>query len=50
LARPPYLGGKQGRLDDAGDADRHLILQLENLFNQAVEAVGPQMRAALGLD
>src|SRR5215471_7700280 len=40
----------QRRFDDAGDTDRHLVLQLENIFERAVEVVCPEMRAALGLD
>ena len=28
-----------------GDADRHLVLKLEHVFERAVEAVGPEMRA-----
>ena len=40
-----HLGGLQCRLDDAGDADRDLVLKLEHVFERAVEAVGPEMRA-----
>ena len=40
-----HLGGLQCRLDDAGDADRDLVLKLEDVFERAVEAVGPEMRA-----
>src|SRR5262249_44878132 len=36
------LGGLQRRLDDGGDARRHLILKLEDIFERAVEAVDPQ--------
>src|SRR5205823_2295015 len=39
-----HLGGLQGRLDHAGDAERYLVLKLEYIFHRAVEAVGPQMR------
>jgi len=39
------LGGLQCRLDDPGDADRDLVLQLEHLLKRAVEALSPQMRA-----
>src|SRR5215469_5297446 len=34
------------RLDDAGDADRDFVLEVEDVFERAVEAVGPEMRAA----
>ena len=44
------LGRLQGRLDDPGDAGRHLILQIEDVFHRAVETVGPEMRAGLRLD
>src|SRR6516165_349011 len=44
------LGGLQCRLDHAGDARRHLVLQLEDVFQRAVEAVGPQMRAGHRVD
>jgi len=40
------LGGLQGRLDDAGDAGRDLVLKLENILERAVEPVGPEMRAS----
>ena len=40
-----HLGRLQCRLDDAGDADRDLVLKLEDVFERAVEAVGPEMRA-----
>src|SRR6266436_3746339 len=38
------------RLDDTGDADRDLVLKFENVFEQAVEPVGPEMRAACRVD
>src|SRR6266481_9600583 len=38
------------RLDYAGDADRDLVLKLENVFEQAVEPVGPEMRAVCRID
>ena len=44
------LGGLQCRLDDAGDARRHLVLKLEDIFERAVEAVGPEMRAGRRVD
>jgi hypothetical protein len=33
------------RLDDTGDARCDVVLKLEDVFEQAVEAVGPEMRA-----
>ena len=45
-----HLGCLQGRLDDPGDAESDFVLKLENVFDQAVEAVGPQVRAGLGVD
>src|SRR6516165_5744408 len=39
--RPRGLGRLQCRLDDTGNADRDLLLQFEDLFERAVEAVGP---------
>ena len=35
------LGGLQRRLDDTGNARRDLVLKLENLFERAVEVLGP---------
>jgi hypothetical protein len=37
--------GLQGRLYDAGDADRNLVLQIEHIFERAIEAVDPKMCA-----
>src|SRR5207248_234784 len=45
-----HLGGLQSRLDDPGDADSDLVLQLEYIFQRAVEAVGPQMSAGQRID
>src|SRR6516164_9049820 len=39
----PDLGRLQRRFDDAGDAERDLVLEFEHTFERAVEAVGPQM-------
>ena len=36
----------QRRFDGARDARGHLVLKFENIFERAVEAVGPNMRAA----
>ena len=36
--------------DDAGDANRHLVLKLEDIFERAVEAVGPEMGAGESFD
>jgi hypothetical protein len=40
IDRVTHLRGLQGRFDDAGDAERHLILKLEDVFKRAIEAVG----------
>ena len=40
----------QGRLDDTGYGDRHLVLQLEDVFHETVEPVGPEMRAGHRVD
>jgi len=40
----------QCRLDHPGDADRDLILKVEDVLQRAVKAVGPQMRAAQCID
>ena len=45
-----HLGDLQCRLDDAGDADRDPVLQLEDIFERAIEAVGPEMRTGQGID
>jgi hypothetical protein len=42
-SRAGGLGRLQCRLDDPRDARRHLILQIENIFERAVKAVGPEM-------
>ncbi len=44
------LGGLQCRLDHAGDARGHLVLKLEDIFERAVEPIGPQMRAGHRVD
>jgi hypothetical protein len=44
------FGGLQSRLDEPGDADRHLVLKVEHVFERAVEAVGPEMRAGRRVD
>src|SRR5215472_4922990 len=36
-------------LDDPGDADRHLVLKFENIFQRAVKTIGPQMSTGVGL-
>src|SRR6202040_1950191 len=45
-----HLGRLQGRLDDTGDADSDLVLELEDVLQRAVEAAGPEMRAGQGID
>src|SRR6516162_11767045 len=44
------LRGLQGGLDNAGDAERHLILKIEDVLERTVEAVGPKMRAVCRVD
>ena len=44
------LCGLQGRFNDASHIDRHLVLQLENIFKGAIETVSPQMRVSFSLD
>ena len=44
------LGLAERRLDDTGDANRDLVLKLEDVFERTVEAVGPEMRAAERVD
>src|ERR1700730_7470144 len=48
--RTSSLGRLHGWLDDSGDPDCDLILQVENIFQGAVETVGPEMRAGFRLD
>jgi hypothetical protein len=51
LARGPLdLGLLELRRDRADHARRHLILQIENVLDAAVEMVGPQMRAGRNID
>ena len=40
-----HLRRLQCRLDHPGDADRDLVLKFEDIFQRAVEAVSPEMRA-----
>src|SRR6185312_16826027 len=44
------LRGLQLRLDDAGHARRDLVLKLEHVLEQPLEAVGPEMRTRTGID
>src|SRR5216683_591545 len=46
----PDLGGLQRGFDHPGDADGDLVLQLEHVFQRAVEPVGPQMRSIRRVD
>src|SRR5207244_5979560 len=39
-----------GRFNTSGDAQCNAVLELEHCFARAVEAIGPQMRAARGVD
>src|SRR6516162_5682301 len=45
LVRAPHLGGLHSGLDYAGDADGDTVLKLENILQQAVESIGPEIRA-----
>ena len=40
------ISALQFGLDRAGDAGRDLVLQIEDIVERAVEAVGPEMTAA----
>ena len=44
------FGGLQRRLDDPSNGGRDLVLQVEHIFERAVEAVGPDMGVGFGLD
>jgi len=44
------FGSLQGGLDDARDVRRDPVLQFEDIFEGAVETVGPKMRAGGGID
>jgi hypothetical protein len=55
IARRPLtgsedLGGLQCRLDYASNADSHLVLKLEYIFQRAIEPVGPKMCTADGIN
>ena len=50
VRRPRALGRLQRRLDDADNADRHLLLQFKYVFERTVKAVGPKMRAGFRFD
>lgn len=44
------FGLPQSWFDDANDTLGDAVLQIENVFQIAIEPVGPKMRAALGID
>src|SRR6516165_11466567 len=44
------LGGLQRGLYDTSDADRDIVLKLQDVLHIAVEAVGPEMRPVRGVD
>src|SRR6516162_11293195 len=48
--RTRCLGRLQCRLDDTSDTCGHLVLKLEHIVQQAIEAVGPEMRARACID
>src|SRR5262249_43171014 len=49
-SRTRSLGCLQGGFYDAGDARGDPVLKLEDLFQRAVEMIGPEMRPATGID
>jgi hypothetical protein len=49
-SRAAHLGRLQRRLDDAGNAEGDPILQFEDIFQRAVEAISPQMRTGERID
>src|SRR5580704_1912899 len=49
-SRAADFSGLQCRLDNPGDVDRHLVLEVENVFQSAVETVSPEVGARFGLD
>ena len=44
------LGQPQARFDRTGDAGRNLVLQLKNVVERAIEAVGPDVSAGRRVD
>ncbi len=45
IGRTCGFSGLQCRFDDSSDTDGHLVLQLEDVVERAVETVGPEMRS-----
>jgi hypothetical protein len=45
-----HLGGLQCGLNYASNADRHLVLKLEHVFERTVESIGPEMCAGECVD
>jgi hypothetical protein len=45
-----HLCGLQRRLNDSGNAESNFVLKLEDIFQRAVEAIGPKVRASEGID
>src|SRR5712671_4657341 len=50
IRRSADLGDLQCRLDNAGDTDRDLVLEVKNVIERTVEVVSPEMRTPSGLD
>jgi hypothetical protein len=48
--RTPGLGGMQSRLDYDSNVRSHLVLEVENILQRAVELVGPEMCPARRVD
>ncbi len=50
LGRTRGFGSLQGGFDDARDARRDPVLQIENIVERTLETIGPQLRAGDGID
>ena len=48
--RSANFGCLQSRFNHTCDADRHLVLKLEYVFERTVEPIGPEMRASSCID
>jgi len=50
IGRSADLGGLQCWLDDTSNANRDIVLKLQDVLHIAVEAVGPEMRPVCRID
>ena len=50
IGRSADLGGLQCRLNDTSDAERDIVLKLQDGLHIAVEAIGPEMGPVRGVD